>query len=121
MTTEVSKLIWSDIKSTVTGVPLLGRSYPNLGLAVVIFVAVALVLGVSGIGSKNAPTRVANAQVDQGICDRTPEVQEAIRNALDAEGFANAYTDRLCATFTDAAPCHRLTAIAMSSRRFGSH
>ena len=73
MTTEVSKLIWSDIKSTVTGVPLLGRSYPNLGLAVVIFVAVALVLGVSGIGSNNAPAGFVDAQ-SQGICDRTPAV-----------------------------------------------
>ena len=68
MTPEASKSIWSDTK-----VLLMGRSYPNLGLAVAIFVAVALVF-VSGIESKNAPARVANAQVDQGICDRTLEV-----------------------------------------------
>ncbi len=59
----------------------------------VIFVAVALVLGVSGIGSKNAPARVANAQVDQGICDRTPEVQLAIIDWLG---------DKACENFTDA-------------------
>ena len=84
MTTEVSKLIWSDIKSTVTGVPLLGRSYPNLGLAVVIFVAVALVLGVSGIGSNNAPAGFVDAQ-SQGICDRTPAVRDAILVTLAPE------------------------------------
>ena len=38
MTPEASKSIWSDTK-----VLLMGRSYPNLGLAVAIFVAVALV------------------------------------------------------------------------------
>ena len=58
-----------------------------------IFVAVALVLGVSGIESSSAPARVANAQVDQGICDRTPEVQLAIIDWLG---------DKPCENFTDA-------------------
>ncbi len=66
----------------------LGRSYPNLGLAAAIVVAVALVLGVSGIESNNAPARVANAQVEQGICDRTPEVQLSIEDWLSSQGRA---------------------------------
>ena len=90
MTPKASKSIWSDTK-----VLLMGHSYANLGLAVVIFVAVALVLGVSGIESKNAPARVANAQVDQGICDRTLEVQLSIEDWLNAQG-------RACQDYTDA-------------------
>ena len=90
MTPEASKSIWSDTK-----VLLLGRSYPNLGLAAAIFVTVALVLGVSGIESKNAPARIANAQVDQGICDRTLEVQLSIEDWLNAQG-------RACQDYTDA-------------------
>ena len=90
MTPKASKSIWSDTK-----VLLMGHSYANLGLAVVIFVAVALVLGVSGIESKNGPARVANAQVDQGICDRTLEVQLSIADWLGTGSQA-------CDTYTDA-------------------
>ena len=76
MTPKASKSIWSDTK-----VLLMGHSYANLGLAVVIFVAVALVLGVSGIGSNNAPAGFVDAQ-SQGICDRTPAVRDAILGSL---------------------------------------
>ena len=87
MTPKASKSIWSDTK-----VLLMGHSYPNLGLAVVIFVAVALVLGVSGIGSKNAPAGFVDAQ-SQGICDRTPAVRDAILGSLPPQTLCEDVTE----------------------------
>ena len=88
MTPEASKSMWSRTRRS-----LLSRSYPNFSMVAAIVVAVVLFLGVSGIESKNAPARIANAQVDQGICDRTLEVQLAIIDWLG---------DKACENFTDA-------------------
>ena len=89
MTPEASKSMWSRTRRS-----LLSRSYPNFSMVAAIVVAIVLFLGVSGIESKNGLSRVLNAQ-DQGICDRTLEVQLSIEDWLNAQGTA-------CEDYTDA-------------------
>ena len=80
-------------------------------IAAILFAAV-LVLGISVIESRNAPAGFVNAQ-NQGICDRTPEVQTAIGTALqtpskncadyttsDLEGFTGTLEVQDLATLT---------------------
>ena len=65
---------------------------PKLRLVAAILVAVVLVLGIYWIESNDSSNGFVDAQ-NQGICDRTPEVQLAIIDWLG---------DKACENFTDA-------------------
>ena len=67
---------------------------PKLRLVAAILVAVVLVLGIYWIESNDSSDGLVDAQ-NQGICDRTPEVQVSIEDWLGTYGQA-------CETYTDA-------------------
>ena len=76
MTPEASKSMWSRTRRS-----LLSRSYPKFSMVAAIVVAIVLFWAFRGSSRRTGFPRVLNAQ-DQGICDRTLEVQLSIEDWL---------------------------------------
>ena len=76
--------------------------------SIVVATLAAMLVTLVTIGMYPPPpfsTYVVEAQVDEGICDRTPQIRDAILDTLDSDPVCGGVTDAQLATITRFKPC----------------